>query len=31
VVIPAFYLRVRAASYRVDVTDHAPSAATARA
>ena len=31
VVIPAFYLRVRAASYRVDVTDHAPSAAAARA
>jgi len=31
VVIPALYLRLRAASYRVDVTDHAPSAAAARA
>jgi len=31
VVIPALYLRLRAGSYRVDVTDHVPSAASARA
>ena len=31
VVIPALYLRLRAVSYRVDVTDHVPDAASARA
>ena len=31
VVIPALYLRLRAVSYRVDVTDHVHDAASARA
>ena len=31
VVIPALYLRLRAGSYRVDVSDHVPGAASARA
>src|SRR5439155_16820617 len=31
VVIPALYLRLRAVSHRIDVTDHVPDAAAARA